>query len=276
MLRSSYIRDLFSLATPPRSHSQRGAAALASNRSRRIDRRGLTLLELVIVLTILVALSGMAIPLIDGFGHQSNAAVNATIVGEVNRAIGVHEARFEKHASGWDSLLNTGGSMFSKLHASLSAVLQVTTLTAAQVQSLQDAGIANIFDADESAAPNAPNTSSRNFVVGGKVATLTKPGAGAAILLDAFGINESTTDWPNEFVVFGLGSGTTLKGVSMMEIPLLQSVDPSLYYSRAVCVFVIPPAAGPTFPARYIGCFMADGSTMRMNMATYNQARSNN
>src|SRR5688572_27311520 len=82
--------------------------------------RGLTLIELVVVLAILVALSGMVVPLIDGLGHQTNASTNATLVGDVNRAVRTYHARFdESYPNGWDSLLDSGGSLFDKLHPAI-------------------------------------------------------------------------------------------------------------------------------------------------------------
>ena len=79
-------------------------------------RSGLTLLELVVVIAILVVLAGMIVPLISGLGYQTNAATNATVADDVSRAVRTFYGRFDAQPTGWDSLLNASGTSFGKLH----------------------------------------------------------------------------------------------------------------------------------------------------------------
>ena len=74
-------------------------------RARRAPRAGLTLIELVVVLVILTALAALVVPKLGGIASQSRSAANASVVEEVNRAVGLYNARYQDaQPSGWDSL----------------------------------------------------------------------------------------------------------------------------------------------------------------------------
>ena len=254
----------------------------SSRRGDRSRRRALTLVELVVVLAILVVLSSLIVPLIQGLGFQTNAATNATVIDDVNRAMRAYAVRTDKQPNQWDSLLGTTGSRYTKLRDELSSyrnpttqtivdLLQVTTLTAAQVKSLNDVGIYDVRDANESSAvaPSSNNELVRKLVNGGNVITLTLDGISA--LGGEFQSSHATAEEPNELVVFGLGSNVTVQGATMMQIPLIQNSDPANHYARVLCVYQIPVGtATVAFPARYIGCFMPDGTTARKNIENYN------
>lgn len=250
-------------------------------------RRALTLVELVVVLAILVALSGMIVPLVQGLGYQTNAATNATVVDDVNRALGSHAARSGTQPDGWDSLLNESGSRFSRLHSALAAnatpnLLQDSTLTLAQLESLGNAGIYNVYDAVEASgeSPNFSNRTLRPLPIpwvstassnSAKVLKLTLPDGikafGGTLLVNQAGTESSPA---YEFVVFGLGSNTTVQGATMVQAPLIQSADPSNHYARVCCIFMVPAGTTKSFPAKYVGCFLPDGTTARTNMENYN------
>jgi prepilin-type N-terminal cleavage/methylation domain-containing protein len=243
-------------------------------------RRGLTLLELIVVLAILVALSGLVIPLVQGLGYQTNASTNAAVVGDVNRSVGTFQTRFDKYPNEWDSLLNSSDAPFSKLHPSLTAaspqILQTTALTETQARSLKDMGIHQLRIHDESAtvAPNTTGTGVLTITEGATVVTLNKAPltAGGTLTGDLFSALElSETNTANDYVVVGLGTATTIRGSVMTDVPMLHGADPSRYYSRVLCVFMVTgtaPGATP-FPARYVGCFLPDGSSLRSNLDRY-------
>lgn len=253
-----------------------------SNRSgdRLLGRRALTLVELVVVLAILVVLSSLIVPLIQGLGFQTNAATNATVIDDVNRAMGAYAARTGNQPDNWDSLLGTTGSRFTKMRSELAAgaspnLLEDMPLTQIQVDSLNAVGIYNVRDADESStvAPNSNNATVRKLVDGGKLVKLTP--IGIATLGGEFQVVPAGVTTPTAFdlVVLGLGSNVTVQGSTMMQIPLIQNADPANHYARVCCVYQIPvgtATANERFPARYIGCFMPDGTTARKNMENYN------
>jgi prepilin-type N-terminal cleavage/methylation domain-containing protein len=249
------------------------------------NRRGLTLLELIVVLAILVALSGLVVPLINGLGYQTNASTSAAVVGDVNRSVGTFVTRFDKYPNEWDSLLNASDSLYSNLHPNLAVasppILQIMELDAGQPGSLQtdslkSMGIHQLRDHDESGdlAPNTSGTAPRSIAVGTKVVMLNKTSltSTAAISGDLFSARElSETNAANDYVVVGLGSATTIRGSVMTDVPMLHGSDPSRYYSRVLCVFMVPGtgSTATAFPAKYVGCFLPDGSSLRSNLERY-------
>jgi competence protein ComGC len=247
-------------------------------------RRALTLIELVVVIAILVALSGLIIPMVQGLGFQTNAATNATVVDDVNRAIGIYATRFDAHPAGWDSLLNGSGTTSIKVHSSLRlaspALVQQLTLTAQQVESLQRSGIYHVHDSDESTGdPNLSIETARPLATGGKVLQLTMDTSGSSrrpVLDGGFRVHQfQDGDEDNEFVVLGLGRWSSMQGASTMQVPLIQSADPTNNYARVCCVYMVPSSSSTAtvFPARYVGCFLPDGSTARDNISRYNNSQ---
>ena len=264
----------------------------------RNRRAGLTLIELVVVLVILAALAALVVPRLSGIASQSNSATNAAIVSDVNRAVGLYNARYkDTQPSGWDSLLSSTDAAFTKLHPTILAAftttdttkprLQIATLDAGQAKSFQQAGITGFHDADESrtSAPSDNSSVFRFLSDGKKVVTLIKDnitsGHGSTFIDNAFSLNQYRKDkkgnlvFSYEYVVCGLGGPTNIKGQTINEIPLVQSADPSKYYARMLAVYKIP-AAGSTgaaiFPAEYVGCFLPDGTTSRQNVDSFNSA----
>lgn len=242
------------------------------------------MIELVVVIAILVALSGLIIPMVQGLGFQTNAATNATVVDDVNRAVGIYATRFDLQPGGWDSLLTGSGAIFTKVHPSLrsasTALVQPMSLTSQQLESLQRAGIYDVRDSDDSssAAPNLNDETVRQLAAGGKVLQLTMTGSGISrrtVLDGGFRVNQyQDGDYDNEFVVFGLGQWSTMQGSATMQVPLIQSADPTNNYARVCCVYMVPSSSSTAtvFTARYVGCFLPDGTTARDNMSRYNNS----
>jgi prepilin-type N-terminal cleavage/methylation domain-containing protein len=258
------MQKFFPLTSTPNRREARTAARTV------LARRGLTLLELIVVLAILVALSGMVIPLIQGLGYQTNASTNAAVVGDVNRSVGTFHTRFEKYPDRWDSLrtTGTGGGLYSKLHPTLSPLLTATSITATQAESLNAMGVFQLYDHDENAeSPSTSGTVGRSIASDLRVAKLN-----TAVVTSTLGGLLSMQDLSeiggaHDYVVVGLGSSTSIRGSVMAEVPMLHSADPSRYYARVLCVFMVPMTG--TEAAKYVGCFMPDGSSLRSNLERY-------
>jgi type II secretory pathway pseudopilin PulG len=250
----------------------------------RSRRRALTLVELVVVLAILVALAGMVVPLVSGMLFQANASTNATVVGDVNGYVRMFFAKNDRYPNGWDSLLNTSGSFYSKLHPNLTTsgapILQTMSLSPAQADSLNAVNITKLFNADESQSL-APNMS----FVGGPISITT--GATVASLVTSIsptslgqaGFNLANLDnvgTNNAYVVLGLGPNTTLRSVVATDVPLINAADPTRRYARVLCVFMVPGASVTTSsPAKYVGCFLPDGTSLHDNLEMFNNTRTN-
>jgi prepilin-type N-terminal cleavage/methylation domain-containing protein len=255
------------------------------NPSRRL---GLTLLELVVVVLILAVLAALVVPRLSGVVTQSNSAANAAVIDEVNRSVQLFETRFGKQPQGWDSLMNTNGTLYSKLHPNVTQTadqtkpsLQIATLTDMQAASLNAAGIFGFHDAVETRTDGGPSDNStqwHSIASGAKVVTLVKvpvtTGHGSTFIDKAFSIDQYKSNWNNEYVVVGLGGPTSLKGATMSEIPLVQSANPAKYYSRVMCVYMVPGtlSTATSFTAQFVGSFMPDGTSLRSNVDAYNGA----
>jgi hypothetical protein len=156
-------------------------------------------------------------------------------------------------------------------------------LTTTQVASLSSMGIVNVYDAVETGIGTSPNQfvpSSRTLADGGKIATFTTTAgtyADSKFCLQHLEAIDSTNA-NNQYVVFGLGGMTTIRGAMTRDVPLISSADPTQTYARVLCVFMIPGtgSTATSFPAKYVGCFLPDGTSQRMNMDKYNNSTANN
>jgi hypothetical protein len=236
-----------------------------------------------VVLTILVALSGLVVPLIQGLGYQTNASTNAAVVGDVDRSVGTFHTRFDKYPNEWDSLLSSSDTLYSKLHPTLAGasppILQTAALSGLQAESLQVMGIHQLWDHDESGTlpPNTTGSTLRTIAAGTIVTTLNESSlTSTAAPSDMVRLRDlSVTDLKDEnnyldYVVVGLGTSTTIRGSVMTDVPMMHGSDPSRYYARVLCVFMVPGSGTSTmFPAKYVGCFLPDGSSLRSNLERY-------
>jgi hypothetical protein len=147
-------------------------------------------------------------------------------------------------------------------------------LSADQARSLAErSGIRAVFVHD-SALPNATLTTTVSLTTGAKVAALDK---NAPLVNEAFNLNHLDNVSPtDEYVVLGLGANTTIRSAVMTDVPLVSSADPNAYYARVLCVFMIPGDTQPWFPAKYVGCFLPDGTSLRANIDKYNNSAVSN
>lgn len=242
------------------------------------SRTGLTLLELVVVLGILVILASMIVPNVGGLIFQSRHVGNAAMVRDVNHALNSFVARFAEFPDHWDSLLPSppNSTVSAKLHDQLKPLIQVTTLQPNQVESLRQAGINIVHDLDDSIAthPSDRVSTDRALSSSPKIATLIKSTSvsyGTTFLDIAFGINSLKGDkFGNEFVVLGLSAQNEMRTSTMTDIPLVQSATPYSFYARPLCVFMVPPSGSTIFRAKYLGCVLPDGTNLPDNLQKYN------
>ncbi|HZZ71089.1 MAG TPA: type II secretion system protein [Pirellulales bacterium] len=267
-------------------------------------RRGLTLMELVVVMGILVALATLIIPRITGIMGQAGIATNAALLQGINEAEARYEAQFNQLPSAGDGIVTSAGTLYVNLHPALSANLDAQgtalvpqSLTDMQAKSLNDAGMAALHFQDDSWA-GAPSESGRDYVplaAGVKCCFLTLPtsavnasnfdsvGGHNVLFSDrAFSIHPFTSDWNNNFIVVGFGNESTLKRNAVQDTPVFASAQPNKYYARGLCVYMIP-ASGVTattdtgyFAAKYVGCFAPDGTCLMDNVDNYSKSQTAN
>ncbi len=219
------------------------------NNPRRVPRLGLTLLELVVVMTILIALAGLLVALFPGFLKLAHTSTGGTNMPELNKVFQMHHQVQRGWPNYLDNLVDEAGSLYAKLPGdptSAGYFLEPLTLEAEQAQALLDAGLTAVFpltsDADIDDATYdcygegvvAPELEDAVPVATGlTVARLTTPGDIAKFK----GHDDAV------YVVFGVGQATPLvgEGGMMQDAPVHfghnANTRPNEVYSRFAAVF---------------------------------------
>lgn len=208
---------------------------------RRKGSRGFTLLELVVVLTVLVALAGILLPTLPNLLTKSHVAVCSTNRPAMNKAVMTYALlNTGQYPNRLDNLADAGGDA-DGLHgggAFPADTLSVDTLSAGEVESLAKIGINEIIlaDWDENATFGAhtglPST----------LATTTHVLiADDDHMLEVFNVRPVAD---TTYVIFGVGMQSTLVGSNnggIFEAPVHFSdeadANPGTTYARYVLVF---------------------------------------
>jgi type II secretory pathway pseudopilin PulG len=226
-------------------------ALQGSRMARACSRRGgLTLLELVVVIMILVALAGLLIPSFTDIMHRTRYAVQVDNCVELSKAIQLYRNLYLHDPDQYDSLLDDGGNLFSFIPGlSVTPGLTVGTLDGDSFHALENAHIWSVWDMDssvtnpESVTFSPPyKTPVRTLAAGSKVCQLTNEA-----LATWFGVNVYPGDI---YVVFGVGPKCTMVGKVINDPPVHfadePNQNPALRYCRLGAVYKV--FAGPTSP----------------------------
>jgi prepilin-type N-terminal cleavage/methylation domain-containing protein len=254
-------------------------------------RRGLTLLELVVVMGILAALAGLLVPLMPNLIQRANTSTDATNLGSVSEAIGTFFGRHSPSiypdqldnlvvSSAIATYIPNGGSIPPGSAATAAAPLTTHQLSAADVTALNAVGIANVWNLTASnpddynwsptfgctltpaaAVPEVPageDGTGGSAAVSAVTATPLAESTSVASLTSAaatrMGIPAGAT-----YVVFGLGSNATIcGGHGMSKAPIANSVvpgeDPNTVYCRFGLVFQTTDTSGNALTqAQFVG-----------------------
>ena len=215
----------------------------------RRDRRGFTLIELVVVLLVLAGLAGILVPVVQNMVIKTHGSAGASNIAEVAKAIQLFEAQFFTNPSGFDSLIAAGDSAVGEDH------FTVITLDAAGAEALSDAGIANVYDFTGPA--NTLDTFSSDKYASAFGLPRAIGNGGQVVLLNDEGIEELSLP-PGQYAAFGVGERCELVGTTMLEAPVHFPEDgtkPTAKYSRFVAIyslggtFVPAVADDPVTPA---------------------------
>lgn len=232
-------------------------------------RAGLTLLELVVVLTILAALGGLVIPLIRGYQDQTSDAASIDSLRELTKVIAEHEASTGRFPNNLESLLN-GTTLFAKLPGSPvgNGDLIPAPLNANQSLALAQKGITTVLDANSVVTDSAtfdsvvlpPRTlaATGNVVGLDAAAVLRQLGKIPGTQLDGAGVPV-----PNAFVVFGLGMNADIVGSLISEAPFrVPGIgNPNSIYCRYGLVFEIPGTGAVGQAVSFVGTVAFDSHT---------------
>lgn len=254
--------------------------------------KGMTLLELILVVVILAVTAMMLLPRLDGVQSNANHAVGATTAADTAAYIQSYKTMKNRLPDGWDSLTdgtamwaaaNPGTTPVTRgLHTQLSGSgtnnkLADYSLSAADVTSLNSAGIYTLFNVNTSAAtsvrPGDMFTVVTPVAAGAKVAIVNASSTGGRKIIDHFyrdnTLSTGTTGTlpsGRQLLALGFGPHNKLVGTMMLECPVYPNVDLTLVYGRNLALFEI----GGT-RALFKGVVGADGDLLDDLSASMNK-----
>jgi Tfp pilus assembly protein PilE len=241
-------------------------------------RRGLTLMELVVVLVILIGLAGIVVPMLPSMLTRTHTATAATNMGEIAKRIGEYQGLYNvQYPDGWDTLLDGTGNVALYIQQSINPnsttadttgslmsanaaipLLTIYKLTPNDSAALSGAGINTLFTM--ATYPNQPDPTFYPYpstpgtipvgIGGSTIANPTQVPAGTQVAaLTPAAIAQLGLNPNSNYVLFGLGSYNSMIGRNMVNAPVHFSDDPNqtpiYYYARFGVVFKIGNYTGP-------------------------------
>jgi prepilin-type N-terminal cleavage/methylation domain-containing protein len=213
--------------------------------ARRSLRRGLTLMELVVVMVILAAVAGIVLPLLPNMVTRAHTSTGATNISEVAKAIQTHQATHLTYPNFFDSL-TTGPGVATYLPGATSGDFVVITATADHVDALDGVGITHLLQMNESAGGDwnptfypygNDSTLSPRISHSTAIASTSQIATLSLTAKQRLGLNTDAST----YVVFGLGGHTSMQGRSLQEAPVHfadnPNEGPNVAYGRYGVVF---------------------------------------
>lgn len=231
------------------------------------SRQALTLIELIVVLTILVGLAGILVPTLTNMVARTSRSTSAVNISEVAGAVQRFEAIYLRYPNNLDSLMEditTGGDTLGTLFTSLASMIEDVTLDANTLSTLNTAGITAVGvhgdDTGTYAWPTLTTLANTNLLKG-----LT------ATAQQNLGLE--TTGVSGKYIVLGIGTRSELTGTVMVDAPVHfpanASSNPQVVYSRFLVIMQITDGTNALTRARFIGALAPDGSSMGVELSGY-------
>ncbi|MCS6849951.1 MAG: hypothetical protein NZ700_02135 [Gemmataceae bacterium] len=238
-----------------------------------IRRDALSLMELIVVLSVLVLLGGLIVAVLPNVMKRAHLAKCADTIAALNSAWMRAYALNVRYPDVYDSLLSAGGTTIdSRLSPGLLSQTSVTTLSAEDVAALRSIGITAVVDlmptppggsvTYDSAPVGAPQ---RRLTVGGRVVQLNLSNhlaAGNPLNLKRHLVrlaDGSLADNSSNvrYLIFGIGPNCTGVGTGKLiqEAPVHFAADDSLnptnVYQRYLVVFSLVTNVNGTVTAYF-------------------------
>lgn len=236
--------------------------------ARGSGRRGLTLVELVVVLLVLAGLAGLIVPSLGGMLQRAHGGAGAAGLQEVAKAVQMHEALYGSHPEYYDSLFSQNGVSGHVILQSITDpapwLLVPKPVDNRTGDALNAIGITTtclLIDPDQPVDPGAPDTLSLRGAGDptGWVVWLSYEGI-ERLGLEPISDSDPIPGRPYHYVVFGVGSRCTTVGRTMAEaprhFPTGGQVDPARDYGRYFVIYEIPGSG----PARLAAVAVLDGT----------------
>lgn len=227
--------------------------------SQRASARGLTLIELVVVMAILVALAGLIIGNFPNMMKKSSGSTSANTIQDLGRAMSIRYTTKGLYPTAYDNLDK------AVLPAAAQAQVDVTTaITALDASALSAIGVTSVCTLLQypTAAPDATWSVATNSNIGAIVGATTKVAlVNNMTLLDKLVPNTNVYNTPIKVYLLGIGRVCSLVGgdSTILEAPTRAGTtdleNPALFYGRYCAAFLVDAttSGGSARRARFIG-----------------------
>lgn len=260
-------------------------------------RAGLTLLELLVVMVILIALGGIVLTMLPNFLTKTHDATTVTNIAEVNKAMMGFVNTNLQYPDLFDSLIDTTGGIYSKAVFRNATYVPSTgggespVFTAGAlnnqgwVDSLTDGGIRTLMVMKST--PGSATFDATQMPTQPGATNLVTTSSNVMFVADDYvyqklNVAQRTDGDGNlaSYVVFGLGQYCTIvgsTGFGIFEAPMSfgehVQEQPTNSYARLLCVFRIYKDGSR---CEYVGCAHPDSTglgTSAMHMQEYYQTK---
>lgn len=242
-----------------------------------VSRSAFTLVELIVVLTILVGLAGVLIPAVTEMVARTSRSTSAANISEVAGAIQRYEAQFMSYPKNFDSLMTNlaAGDDLNTLTTALGTASADVTLTAETLAALVAGGVTSVglhaVDDTTFDLPTATTLAVADILKGPTAATQ-----------QALGLE--TTGVAGKYVLLGVGALCDINGKTTVDAPVHFPRDsvtnPETSYARFIAVFQITDGTalpgGALNRAKFVGVIAPDGLGLSNELDGYFQIVANN
>ena len=233
--------------------------------NRADSRKAFTLIELIVVLTILVGLAGVLIPTVTNMIGRTSRSTSAINISEIAGAVQRYEAIYGSYPDNFDSLMtDLVGTALNTLNSGLTAVTDDVTLDEDTLATLNNAGIINVgIHAEDDTTfmlPTSTALTDETVLLGLTAAHQV-----------ALGLE--TTGTLGKYVVLGIGTLSSLNGTIMVDAPVHfprdNATNPELVYSRFLAIYQITDGTDPLTDARFVGILAPDGAGLSSQLSGF-------
>ena len=250
------------------------------------NRHAFTLVELIVVLTILVGLAGVLIPAVTDMIGRTNRSTSAINISEVAGAIQRYDAQFMTYPNNFDSLMLgavtadlANGNDLNTLTTDLTGLSVDVTLTQGTLDSLAAAGITTV-------GVHASGDATFDLATPAALAVGSKLKGPLAATQVALGLE--TTGLDGQYIFLGVGALSDMNGKTMIDAPVHfprnATTNPETTYARFIAIFQITDGipAGPLTEgtpltrAKFVGIVAPDGLGLSDELEGYFYIAANN
>ncbi len=226
----------------------------------RLRRFGLTLMELMVVLIILIAVAGIIVVSFPSMLTRANVASCSTNISETARAFVAYEAHHGVYPDHYDSLTDDSGAiidnMLNNAGGGVFNGIATTTLTAAQAGALHEAGIANMHVHAPTGTAEPYHLTFNPYKNAVTAPTPIATGSKVVVLDNAWASELGLPATNHTYAVFGIGKRCTIIGRMIMEPPVhfadVPDENPDQKYGRFAAVYSIGTATNPLHKAKFV------------------------